>query len=191
MQKTAQVAVSEGALKDPQLRKQLLAVLPRLQRFALWLTHSPPEADHLLAATCQRALERSERPSRGERFEIWAFRLMHASRSNARSGDASCDTCRDRRSHKPPAWREAHSTGTPLLDRVADHAAALPEIQRALLLLVCVEGFTYREAAEVTSLPVSTVMSLVAQARVWLMRRLADEDSDLANVHPMVPKWPG
>jgi RNA polymerase sigma-70 factor (ECF subfamily) len=116
---------------------------------------------------------------------------MHTSRRKEASGEDSCEACRERRSQKSSTWREAHSTGTPLLDRVADHAAGLPEEQRAVLLLVCVEGFTYRQAADVIGLPVATVMSLVAQARVWLMRRLADEASDLANVHPMVPKCHG
>ena len=47
----------------------------------------------------------------------------------------------------------------------------LPAEQRELLLLVCVEELTYRDAAEVLDLPIGTVMSRLARAR----RKLAED----------------
>jgi len=45
----------------------------------------------------------------------------------------------------------------------------LPEEQREVLVLVCVEEFSYRDAAEVLSIPIGTVMSRLARARKNLM----------------------
>ncbi|HEX6840410.1 MAG TPA: sigma factor-like helix-turn-helix DNA-binding protein [Stellaceae bacterium] len=53
----------------------------------------------------------------------------------------------------------------------------LPEEQRIVLMLVCIEGMTYTEAAEAASIPVGTVMSRLARARLGLMQRLAENDS--------------
>ena len=41
----------------------------------------------------------------------------------------------------------------------------LPDDQRALVMLVIVEGHSYREAAEVLDIPIGTVMSRIARAR--------------------------
>ena len=48
------------------------------------------------------------------------------------------------------------------------HALELPETQREALLLVCVEGLTYQEAADVLNVPIGTVMSRLAAARLKL-----------------------
>ena len=41
----------------------------------------------------------------------------------------------------------------------------LPEAQRETVLLVYVEGYAYREAAEMLDIPIGTVMSRLAAAR--------------------------
>ena len=45
---------------------------------------------------------------------------------------------------------------------------ALPEDQRAVILLVAVEGLSYRDAAEVLDVPIGTVMSRLSRARMTL-----------------------
>jgi RNA polymerase sigma-70 factor (ECF subfamily) len=54
--------------------------------------------------------------------------------------------------------------------RIAD----LPEEQRAVLLLVSVEGLSYKDAAGVLDIPIGTVMSRLARARLALGRALGD-----------------
>ena len=61
-----------------------------------------------------------------------------------------------------------------LLKRVEQEIYGLPEEQRIVLMLVCVEGLTYAEAAEAASIPVGTVMSRLARARLTIMQRLED-----------------
>jgi RNA polymerase sigma-70 factor (ECF subfamily) len=43
--------------------------------------------------------------------------------------------------------------------------ARLPAEQRAIIALVCIEGLSYKEAAEISGVPVGTVMSRLARAR--------------------------
>ena len=57
-----------------------------------------------------------------------------------------------------------------MLDAVRFCVARLPEEQRGVLLLVCVEGLSYKEVAEMLDIPVGTVMSRLARARGALQR---------------------
>ena len=56
------------------------------------------------------------------------------------------------------------------LDAVRRSIARLPEEQRLVLMLVCVEGQTYKETAETLGIPIGTVMSRLARARSALAR---------------------
>ena len=58
------------------------------------------------------------------------------------------------------------------LAAVADAMATLPEDQRVLVALVCIDGVSYKEAAEITGAPIGTVMSRLARARRELHARL-------------------
>jgi RNA polymerase sigma-70 factor (ECF subfamily) len=53
--------------------------------------------------------------------------------------------------------------------------AQLPEDQRSVLLLVCVEGQSYKTAAEILDIPLGTVMSRLARARLAVGRALDGE----------------
>ena len=48
----------------------------------------------------------------------------------------------------------------------------LPPEQRNVLMLVTVEGLSYKEAAEVAGVPVGTIMSRLARARIALHQQL-------------------
>ena len=54
------------------------------------------------------------------------------------------------------------------LARVRAAMDRLPQEQREVLMLVCVEGLRYREVAEMLDIPIGTVMSRLARARVAL-----------------------
>jgi RNA polymerase sigma-70 factor (ECF subfamily) len=67
------------------------------------------------------------------------------------------------------ATAEGHIT----LSAVRRALAGLPAEQRAVLILVCVDGLSYREAADVLKIPVGTVMSRLSRGRQGLHARLA------------------
>jgi RNA polymerase sigma-70 factor (ECF subfamily) len=152
---------------------QLIAVLPRLRRFARGLTGSATEADDLVQAACERALARVHQFQEGTRFDSWMFRIVQT---------IWIDQLRARDVRKEDAEADAERLGTDESVRRADARLALAEVRRAVtrlpveqrtaLLLVTVEGLSYKEAAAVAKVPVGTIMSRLARARVALQGQL-------------------
>jgi RNA polymerase sigma-70 factor (ECF subfamily) len=68
------------------------------------------------------------------------------------------------------AAMEAHMT----LQEVRAAFARLPEDQQRALFLVSVEGYSYREAADLLEVPLGTVISRIARGRVALAQRRSD-----------------
>ena len=58
------------------------------------------------------------------------------------------------------------------LQEVRSALTQLPAEQRAALLLVTVDGLSYKEAAEIADVPVGTIMSRLARARIALQAKL-------------------
>jgi RNA polymerase sigma-70 factor (ECF subfamily) len=152
---------------------QLVAVLPRLRRFARGLTGSSVEADDLVQAACERALARRHQFQEGTRFDSWMFRIVQTiwidqiRSREVRKSDG--DISEDRLGSDEPVRRvEARLT----LAEVRRAVDRLTPDQRAALLLVTVEGLSYKEAAEVVDVPVGTIMSRLARARIALQLQL-------------------
>jgi RNA polymerase sigma-70 factor (ECF subfamily) len=152
---------------------QLIALLPRLRRFARGMTGSVAAADDLVQAACERALSRSHQFQEGTRFDSWMFRIMQTIWIDQ-------IRARDVRKEEPEDAAEQFGTDLPvrLIEarlRLGEVRAALdtiPPEQRTALLLVSVEGLSYKEAAEIAQVPVGTIMSRLARARVALEERL-------------------
>ena len=152
---------------------QLIAVLPRLRRFARGLSGSVADADDLVQAACERALARQHQFQEGTRFDSWMFRIVQTiwidqvRARDVRKEDG--DIAEDRLGSDEPARRvEARLA----LDEVRRALDRLPPDQRAALMLVTVEGLSYKEAAEVMQVPVGTIMSRLARARIALQLQL-------------------
>jgi RNA polymerase sigma-70 factor (ECF subfamily) len=152
---------------------QLVAVLPRLRRFARGLTGSVFEADDLVQAACERALTREHQFQEGTRFDSWMFRIVQT---------IWIDQIRSRAVRKEESEVEAELIGTDEPMRRVEARLALTEVrlalkelppeQRAALMLVTVDGLSYKEAAAVADVPVGTIMSRLARARVALQVKL-------------------
>src|SRR6201997_427588 len=65
-----------GTPMSASISDQLIAVLPRLRRFARGLAGSAAEADDLVQAACERALARQHQFQEGTRFDSWMFRIV-------------------------------------------------------------------------------------------------------------------
>ena len=152
---------------------QLIAVLPRLRRFARGLTGTAAEADDLVQAACERAITRAHQFQEGTRFDSWMFRICQT---------IWIDQIRSRNIRKEAHEDEGMNVGTDesmrrveariALREVQAALATLPAEQRAALLLVTVDGLSYKEAADVAEVPVGTIMSRLARARVALQAKL-------------------
>jgi RNA polymerase sigma-70 factor, ECF subfamily len=153
---------------------QLIAVLPRLRRFARGLTGSAVEADDLVQAACERALSRQGQFQEGTRFDSWMFRIVQTIRIDqirARGvrKEESDELEMERLGSDEPVRRvEARLE----LAEVRRALTRLPEEQRRALMLVTVEGLSYKEAADAEDVPIGTIMSRLARARMALTKHL-------------------
>jgi len=102
---------------------QLVAVLPRLRRFARGLTGSAVEADDLVQAACERALSRAHQFQPGTRFDSWMFRIVQT---------VWIDQLRAREIRRTESEDEALGTGTDEPARRVEARMALREVQAAI-----------------------------------------------------------
>ena len=152
---------------------QLIAVLPRLRRFARGLTGMASEADDLVQAACERALAREHQFQEGTRFDSWMFRIVQT---------LWIDQLRAREVRKEDGDVAEERLGSDSAVRTIEARLALAEVRRAVqllppdqrttLMLVTVEGLSYKEAAAVAGVPVGTIMSRLARARIALQQHL-------------------
>lgn len=150
--------------------EQLLAFLPNLRRFAISLCRSGDMADDLVQSACERALASAASFRPGSRFDAWMFRILRnlwidRLRQQRRGGGTEdIDDHRELAGSDGMRLIEARST----LAAVRAAIARLPDEQREVLLLVCVEGLSYADTAAVLDIPIGTVMSRLARARIKL-----------------------
>src|SRR5215510_5209331 len=174
---------------EREFRRQLPGILPRLSRFALALTRARAEADDVLQAACERAFSNLDKWDPDTRLDSWMFRIMQTIWWNELRARKVREKHIDRARAGQPGVEDAAPEMQLLLVRAEQEIDRLPDELRIVLLLVCVEQLSYREAAEVASIPIGTVMSRLARARLLLMQRLgimaephADAESPLASV---------
>lgn len=157
----------------------MIAVLPQLRRFAYGLTGSVADGDDLAQATCERAIANLDKWEAGTRLDSWMFRIAQNLHRNALRDTRSRAGKLTQLGHELPHstdgrdQQEQRST----LAAVRRFVAELPEDQRTVMLLVCVEGRSYSEVAAITGLPVGTVTSRLGRARAGLRAYLENEKS--------------
>jgi len=152
---------------------RLVAVLPRLRRFARGLARSVTEADDLVQAACERALAREHQFQEGTRFDSWMFRIVQTiwiDQLRAREVRKEDGEIAEERMGSSESVRRAEARLA--LAEVKKAVDRLPPDQRATLMLVTVEGLSYKEAAEVAGVPMGTIMSRLARARIALQQHL-------------------
>jgi len=151
-------------------RQNVEATIPALRRYARALTRDTDIADDLVQDTLVRAL-RSEHLFHGGDVRSWLYTILtNLNRNRLRS-------LARRPALTPIEDSDApDSSGPEAGGRDIERAlAALVEDQRVALLLVVLEGLSYREVAEVQGVPIGTVMSRLARARAQIKAYLDGE----------------
>lgn len=160
------------------LAPHLAALLPKLWRFALRLTRHHHDAEDLVQRTCVRALERQHQWRTEGSPLSWLYSILHSiwiNELNSRRLHPVSSLSDDDGIELELPDEKAGDLDTVMLYRqVVGAVNALPEVQRVVLLLVAVEGLSYREAAEVLSVPIGTVMSRLSRARLTVGQRFAE-----------------
>lgn len=108
-------------------------------------------------------------------FKTWLYQIAtntartHLERQGRRKEDAA-GRLEDEGPDSPPPARSGEDLerDVVLRDRIDRALAALPEDQRRIVVLRDVEGFEYKEIAELLSIPIGTVESRIFRARAKL-----------------------
>lgn len=157
------------------MEEELVALLPRLRRFARTLCHDADMADDLVQAACERALKAADSFVAGTRFDSWMYRIVQNLWIDRRRSSASRGPHVDLDSalELPGSDGRRDTEAKLTLAKVRGAIAELPEEQRLVLALVSIEGLSYRDAAEQLGVPLGTVMSRLSRARGKLMALVA------------------
>ena len=155
----------------------MIEFLPRLRRFSFALTRNMDAADDLVQDTCERALSRLEQWEPGTSLESWMYRIaqnlwLDRKRSEKYRGQViDIDDVPVLAGEDGRVVTENRLT----LQAVGEGLARLPADQQVLIAMVCVEGLSYKEAAQSLGVPIGTVMSRLSRARQALYASLAND----------------
>jgi RNA polymerase sigma-70 factor, ECF subfamily len=169
---------------DDEFQRALPELLPRLWRFALRLTRHNADAQDLLQRCYLRALERRHQWQLGSSLVSWLFAIMHSiwinelrSAQRRREGSLALEESFD---DVPDTSRSADPEYQLLFKQVVQSVHALPDAQRVVMILVAVEGLSYREVADTLDISIGTVMSRLARARLTLGQQFLESGSGVS-----------
>jgi len=142
-----------------------------LYNFARWLAHDPHDAEDLVQETYLKGLRGYASFQPGTNFQAWMFKILKNTFLNSCSTlDHTMTVATNSEEDFPVASENAVTPESLLIERSCVEACReaieqLPVIFREVILLCDVEDASYREIAEILSIPVGTVMSRLSRAR--------------------------
>lgn len=158
-------------MSDP-FADDVVALLPNLRRFAISICRSRDTADDLVQITVERAFAARASFDPTTRLDAWLFRILRNAwydmlrRTRTRGTEIDIADALD-----APTVDGEKTVETALMLQSARTAIdRLPLDQREVILLICVEELSYKEAASVLDLPIGTVMSRLARARIAIAK---------------------
>jgi RNA polymerase sigma-70 factor, ECF subfamily len=172
-----------------ELQRQLPQHVTRLWRFALRLTRHQTDAEDLAQRTYVRALEKAEQWHPGTSLVSWLYAIMYSiwmnelrSAQRRREGGFTSDDDELNVSSEGTAQGQRSDPECQLMfKQVVQAVNELPEAQRVVLVLVAIEGLSYKEVAQVLELPIGTVMSRLARGRLSIGQRFLVGDQNAVN----------
>ena len=161
--------------------------MPALYTAALRMTRNPADAEDLVQETYLKAYRAFDGFTEGTNLKAWLYRILtntyiNAYRAAKRRPDVSDvedveDLYLYRRFTPGDGAEPGRSAEDVALDRFTDDEVkaaieSLPDAFRIAVLLADVEGFSYKEIAEITDVPIGTVMSRIHRGRRALQKAL-------------------
>jgi RNA polymerase sigma-70 factor (ECF subfamily) len=166
---------------------QAMQYMDALYTAALRLTHNSADAEDLVQETYLKAYRAYGGFEEGTNLRAWLYRILTNTfinnyRSKKRRPDETdIDEVEDLYLYRRLGGLEAAAAGRSAEDELLDWftdaevkeaVEALPEQFRMAVLLSDVEGFSYKEIAEILDIPIGTVMSRLHRGRKALQRQL-------------------
>ena len=179
--------------------EQAMPYMDSLYGAALRLTRNPSDAEDLVQETYLRAYRGFGGFEEGTNLRAWLYRILTNTFINnyrakkRRPDETELDEVEDLYLYRKLGGLEAATVGRSAEDELMDWftdaevkeaVEALPEQFRLAVLLADVEGFSYKEIAEILDVPIGTVMSRLHRGRKALQRRLYE----FAEARRLVPK---
>ena len=161
--------------------------MPSLYTAALRMTRNPADAEDLVQETYLKAYRAFGGFTEGTNLKAWLYRILTNTYINSyrakkrRPEESDIDDLDNFYLYRRLGGLEGASAGRSAEDEVLDHFTesevkeaieALPEQFRMAVLLGDVEGFSYKEIAEILDVPIGTVMSRLHRGRRALQKRL-------------------
>jgi RNA polymerase sigma-70 factor (ECF subfamily) len=180
----------DAGRQNSEFEELALPLLPSLYNVAFWLSRSATDAEDLVQETFLKGLRGFDSFEPDTNFKAWIFRILRNTYLTSRAGLAAKrtvaleDELNESGESGPAQYPEGaidrQTPETNLLqmeDRTALSAAmeTLPPPLLEVILLCDVEEMKYREIATALEIPIGTVMSRIARARVALRAALATQ----------------
>jgi RNA polymerase sigma-70 factor, ECF subfamily len=176
----------DAALRE-RFERDVLPLLPNLYGAALRMTRNPTDAEDLVQDTYLRAFRGFSGFKEGTNLKAWLYRILTNSFINTyrkkqrqpQTVEGPDDMDEWYLFDKLGGRNVELSAETEVLDKIPDEAVkaaleSLPENFRLPVLLADVEGFSYKEIAEIMDTPIGTVMSRLHRGRKALQKALWD-----------------
>lgn len=170
-----------------EFAEQAMQFAPQLYSAALRMTRNPADAEDLVQETYLRAYRSYDTFEAGTNLRAWLFRILTNQYINSyrakqrRPQESDLDDVEDLYLYRRVSNLEAlsRSAEDTLFDLFTDEEVKtaleeLPEVFRVPVLLADVEGFSYKEIAEMIDVPIGTVMSRLHRGRKAMHKKLYD-----------------
>ena len=180
-----ETAITDDAELTARFERDVTPLLPNLYSSALRMTRNPADAEDLVQETMLRAYRGFSGFTEGTNLKAWLYRILtntfiNTYRKKQREPQTvqADDDIEDWYLYDRLAAQSTEASAeTEVLERMPDEDVqaaleALPEGFRLAVLLVDVEGFSYKETAEMLGIPIGTVMSRLHRGRKALERAL-------------------
>lgn len=172
-----------------QFAEQAMQYMSSLYSAALRMTRNPSDAEDLVQETYLKAYRAFGTFKEGTNLKAWLYRILTNTYINSyrarrrRPEQTDLDEVEDLYLYRRLGGLEAANAGRSAEEQVLEHftegdvkaaVEALPDQFRMAVLLADVEGFSYKEIADILEVPIGTVMSRLHRGRKALQKTLLD-----------------